>query len=72
VPLFAYTVAATVRIILNVNGGVEMGYIFIIDWTGRDVGLPINMLLNTFLVYRLRISLNFGYLSTVDLCGLTC
>jgi hypothetical protein len=27
-----------VRIILNVNGGVEMGYIFNIDWTGHDVG----------------------------------
>jgi hypothetical protein len=61
-----------VRIILNVNGGVEMGYIFNIDWTGHDVGLQINMLLYAFLVYRLWISLNFGYLSTVDLCGLTC
>ena len=35
-----------------------MGYIFNIDWTGRDVGLQINMLLYTFLVYRLWISLN--------------
>jgi hypothetical protein len=49
-----------------------MGYIFNIDWTGHDVGLQINMLLHAFLVYRLWISLNFGYLSTVDLCGLTC
>ena len=49
-----------------------MGCIFNIDWTGRDVGLQINMLLYAFLVYRLWISLNFGYLSTVDLCGLTC
>jgi hypothetical protein len=61
-----------VRIILNVKGGVEIGYIFNIDWTGGDVGLQINMLLYGFLVYRLWISLNFGYLSTVDLCGLTC
>jgi hypothetical protein len=42
---------------------------------GRDmhggVGLQINMLSYAFLAYTSWISLNFGYLSTVDVCGLT-
>jgi hypothetical protein len=46
--------------------GVEMEYILNIDWTGHDVGLQINMLFYAFLVYHLCISLNFGYLSTVE------